>query len=209
MAVSLPKVYENYASQAVNALKHGYASKDSYTEIDDQASELSDEQQYEFFRRIRDGLTESLAEHSTICQNPGSCMESLGSEKGINSMNKRMDALKPYLEPAYFAESIDETVNHPTEHTTARQVLAMKFLLDYAKIRIHNDKSASRFLHFLTGKSAENLYKLWRQPYNKDVLSKEVEDLRYIRAFFEGLGANEIVKMINNEIDNIENKRVG
>lgn len=198
---TLPKMYDNLVSSAVRSLKHGYSSKSGFTKIDEQASELTNEQRYEFFKRIRDSLILSLTEHSKICKDPTHCAESLGSEQAINSMNKRMSELEPLVNAQQFKSALDEAVQHPTDHTTARQVLAMKFLLEYAKINVGNDRAGQRFMHFFTGKSQDNLYKLWRNPYNKDLFTAEVEDLRFIRNLFEDLGATEIVKAINNQID--------
>ncbi|GAB3341882.1 hypothetical protein GCM10027299_56210 [Larkinella ripae] len=117
-------------------------------------------------------------------------------------MNKRLDEMEKYIEPAFLQNiSPEQSPNHPTEHTTARQVIAIRFLLQYAKINVLNDKSAERFIHFLTGKSKDNIYKAWRVASNKDLETNRVDDLRFVRKFFEDLGASEIVKMINNEID--------
>ncbi|WP_157634673.1 hypothetical protein [Spirosoma panaciterrae] len=202
MEITLPRVYNGFVSEAIMNLKYGVKSKQDFWTIEEQASELSPEEQYEFLKRIRDGLIASSTEHAKVCQNPAYCEESIGSEQSINSLNKRMDALAPKVKPQLLQPAIDETVSHPIEHSAARQVLAMRFLLEYAKIKVNNDRAGQRLMHFFTGKSPDNLYKLWRNPYNKDLFTAEVEDLRFVRNIFEDLGAMEIVKMISNEIDN-------
>lgn len=86
------------------------------------------------------------------------------------------------------------------EFTTARQVLAIHYLLNYCKATQVSNADIARFIVFLTGKNYKNVYKRVCNPL--DSRNKELnEDLRFIRAFFEKLKMPEIVKMINNEIE--------
>ncbi len=108
MEVALPKIYEQHIKNAVRTLKRGFASKDDYQRIDDQAQELKADQAYVFIQRIRDDLVESLKKHSEECQHPDTCAESLGSEQAINSMNKRLDEMEKFIEPISFKYILPE-----------------------------------------------------------------------------------------------------
>lgn len=94
------------------------------------------------------------------------------------------------------------------EFTTARQVLAIYHLLHFAQVRFENINKTdlARFTQFLTGKEAGNakienttIYKRWKNIYSKSE-ENNIEDLRYIKTFFEKLGLFEIVKAIDNEM---------
>ncbi|MCX6214556.1 hypothetical protein [Spirosoma sp.] len=199
MENELPQGYLDDAQYLGNDFGQGQLSKSDYNKLDDTISELTDTQAIKFLELVRDGVVKTLEDHKKRCQDPTNCHQLKEGDKTINSLERRINERRKYLPSIPVSQP--ETPNHPPDHTTARQVLAMKFLLEYAKINVTNDKAAERFLHFLTGKSKENLYKLWRNPYNKDLFTAEVDDLRFIRKFFEELGAVEIVKAINNEID--------
>jgi transcription initiation factor TFIIIB Brf1 subunit/transcription initiation factor TFIIB len=83
--------------------------------------------------------------------------------------------------------------------TTARQVLAVHYLLKYANVKNIDRTEIARFIQFLTGKNFDNIYKKLQSPFKlNDKYLKE--DLRYVKDYFERLGMQEIVKMINNEI---------
>jgi hypothetical protein len=87
------------------------------------------------------------------------------------------------------------------DFTTARQVLAMHFLLDFCKIQGVDKTQIARFIEFLTGKSYHNIYRNVKNPYATKKGNFRKEDLQFIRPYFENLGLSEIVKMINNELD--------
>ncbi|MDX1943186.1 MAG: hypothetical protein SFU99_21660 [Saprospiraceae bacterium] len=98
------------------------------------------------------------------------------------------------------------------EFTTARQVLALYYLLNYAKATTATaDKTNfARFTQFLTGKEAgnstirnTNIYKRWKDVFSNSE-RKNIQDLQYIRPFFEKLGLLEVVKMIDNDINNAD-----
>jgi hypothetical protein len=95
---------------------------------------------------------------------------------------------------------LEDIAEKNREFTTARQVLAIHYLLKYCQVKNDDDKEKARFVHFLTGKNLDNIYKKVQSPLggaNKYV----AEDLKYVRGHFERLGLKEIVKMISNEID--------
>ncbi|HEY4786313.1 MAG TPA: hypothetical protein VIH57_09690 [Bacteroidales bacterium] len=86
------------------------------------------------------------------------------------------------------------------EFTTGRHVLAMHYLFKYCHVKDADEIEKARFIHFLTGRNLNNIYKKVRNPL--DGSDKHInEDLKYVRGYFEKLGMKEIVKMINNEID--------
>jgi hypothetical protein len=99
-------------------------------------------------------------------------------------------------------EAQAELTNRNPEFTTARQVLAIHYLLKYSKVDQASNADVARFIEFLTGKNYKNIYKRVCNPLGSR--DKELnEDLRFIRDFFEKLGLTEIVKMINNEINSV------
>lgn len=102
-------------------------------------------------------------------------------------------------------ESISLETNK--EFTTTRQVLAVHYLLDYCDVRGIDSTAKARFIQFLTGKEigAANIknttiYKRVRSPFVKND-KKLVEDLQFIRKYFEELGLKEIAESITKEIN--------
>ena len=85
------------------------------------------------------------------------------------------------------------------EFTTARQVLAVHYLMKYCQVKDVDKTVIARFIYFLTSKSYVNIYKLIRNPL-KGTLPKNNEDLKFIRKYFEELEMEEVVKMITNEM---------
>lgn len=85
------------------------------------------------------------------------------------------------------------------DFTTARQVLAVHYLLKYAQVKNVDKTEIARFIQFLTGKNYDNIYKKLQNPFKiNDKYLKE--DLRFIRDYFERLDMSEVVKMINGEM---------
>ena len=97
--------------------------------------------------------------------------------------------------------SVSDLSDKSKEFTTARQVLAVHYLLKYANVKNVDKTEITRFIHFLTGKNFENIYKKLQNPFKLNDKSLK-EDLRFIQDYFERLGMIEIVKMINNELNN-------
>lgn len=99
-----------------------------------------------------------------------------------------------------------EPENNPPnpDFTTARQVLAVLYLLEYCQVKEVDKTQKARFIEFLTGKNYDNIYKAVRSPLASKVGNFRREDLQFIRPFFENLGLVEIVKMINNQLDKID-----
>jgi len=103
-----------------------------------------------------------------------------------------------------------EAAERNPEFTTARQVLAVHYLLQYAKTKNVNKTEIARFIEFLTGKNYDSIYKRVRDPAKsrKETLgsSRELEkDMDYVKSRFERLGLTEIVRMIENEKDWLRN----
>lgn len=96
-----------------------------------------------------------------------------------------------------------EPENNPPnlDFTTARQVLAVHYLLEYCQVRGVDQTHKARFIEFLTNKSSKNIYDLVLNPLATKRKNFRREDLQFIRPYFENLGLTEIVKMINNQLD--------
>jgi len=91
------------------------------------------------------------------------------------------------------------------EVTIRKKVLAIKYLLE--GLSINNDKIAiADFIKLITGKEVNqktkdgNIYKMLKKPFPTSDKSL-INDLSYIRPYFEKLGLSEIVDVINREIN--------
>lgn len=97
-------------------------------------------------------------------------------------------------------DSQSETIQRNPEFTTARQVLAVHYLLRYVKAQNVNKTEIARFIEFLTGKNYDSIYKKVREPLKiKD--SEAKKDLKFVRTHFLKLELSEIVRMIDEEMD--------
>jgi hypothetical protein len=90
------------------------------------------------------------------------------------------------------------------DFTTARQVLAVHYLLEFCQVRGVDQTHKAKFAEFLTGKNYKNIYDLVRNPLTTKTGSFRRNDLKFIRPFFEDLGLVGIVKMIDNELSTKE-----
>ncbi|RYD54579.1 MAG: hypothetical protein EOP56_18820, partial [Sphingobacteriales bacterium] len=84
------------------------------------------------------------------------------------------------------------------DFTTARQVLAIHYLFDYCNVANVDNTAKARFTQFLTGKETgaktiknTTIYKKFRNPFSSDNRTL-MDDLKFIRVYFEELGLNEI-----------------
>lgn len=96
-------------------------------------------------------------------------------------------------------EEIGEILN--PDFTTARQVLALHYLLEYRQVKGIDQTHKARFIEFLTGKNYKNIYDLVRSPLATKQGKFRRADLQFVRTYFENLGLTEIVKMINNQLE--------
>ncbi|MFN8284548.1 MAG: hypothetical protein U0U67_15100 [Chitinophagales bacterium] len=97
------------------------------------------------------------------------------------------------------------------QFTTARQVLAIHYLLNEINDNIYNTTSKTeiaRFIQFLTGKEPSTelinnttIYKKVKQVFSQNEITLE-NDLKFIRNYFEKLNLQNIVNQINKEISN-------
>lgn len=98
------------------------------------------------------------------------------------------------------------------DFTTARQVLAITYLLEELNINRNSTSltEIANFIQFLTGKETgvakindTTIYKRVKQPFSKTDKAAE-NDLQYIRTYFEKLGLQSIVSKLNKEIGSKE-----
>ena len=93
------------------------------------------------------------------------------------------------------------------EFTTARQVLAMTFLLKRCGINpIDNPTPVAKLIQFLTNREANakriqntTIYKLVTKPFRENETTL-LKDLHFIRNYFQDIGIPEIVVDIDREI---------
>lgn len=111
-------------------------------------------------------------------------------------------ALTKYEQLAALEEeqSLPTTSRNP-DFTTARQVLAVHFLLLAAGMRQDSiDKTVeARLIEFLTGKNYRNIYDFVRQPF-KDSNKESGKDLKFIKPYFEKLGLTQVIALIEKEL---------
>lgn len=146
-----------------------------------------------------------LAYHNEFeCHNPLECT--------INeSMNRRLTLAKAlfaelYPEPIQIEADANEQNSGNPEFTTSRQVLAMHYLFEYCNVVNIDTTEKARFIQFLTGREVNaknigntNIYKKLKSPFPQSEKTL-INDLQFIRTYFEKLGLIEIVSKINKEI---------
>ncbi|MBI5539063.1 MAG: hypothetical protein HY951_03325 [Bacteroidia bacterium] len=118
--------------------------------------------------------------------------EFLKSEKLNKEIEKRLKKEK------FLPEK--ETEEKYKDYTTARQVLAVHYLLQYYNVKNVDKTEIARFIQFLTGKNLDNIYKKIQNPFKVNDKSVK-DDLRFVREYFEKMGMAEVVKMINSELN--------
>jgi hypothetical protein len=112
---------------------------------------------------------------------------------------KQLMALERHGEKQGVSPSEAKSTRRNSEFTTARQVLAVHYLLQYIKALNVNKTEIARFIEFLTGKNYDSIYKKVREPLKlKD--SEAKKDLEFVKAYFLKLELSEIVRMIDDEI---------
>jgi hypothetical protein len=91
------------------------------------------------------------------------------------------------------------------EFTTARQVLAVYYLLNEVDQKAVNQidrTEKARFIEFLTGKNYKNIYKTLSDPFkgfNNKNNKRILNDLEYIKVYFTKLGLQSIVDKIDSD----------
>ncbi|HMX25828.1 MAG TPA: hypothetical protein PLD20_24495 [Blastocatellia bacterium] len=98
-------------------------------------------------------------------------------------------------------ELVSPTSSKNPDFTTARQVLAVHYLLKAAGMRADSvDKSnVARLIEFLTGKNYRNIYDCVRDPFK--ISDRETaKDLKFIKPYFEKLGMTQITTLIEKEL---------
>lgn len=99
-----------------------------------------------------------------------------------------------------------------SEFTTARQLLAIYYLLEFSKVDFQaiDRTELARFSQFLTGRSQDakkiqdtNLYKRWGALFH-ETEKRNRKDLQFIKGYFERVGLSEIVRLIENDMEKDE-----
>jgi len=141
---------------------------------------------------------------TTLCWLPGDCLNSdLRTKRFADYCDleiqklERIDALE--RRPQIEAQNEVEATKRNPEFTTARQVLAIHYLLKCLEVRNVDKTVIARFIEFLTGKNYDSIYKKVREPLKlKDTEVRK--DLEFVKAYFMKLGLSEAVRMIDNEM---------
>ena len=96
------------------------------------------------------------------------------------------------------------------EHTGRRQTLSVYYINRLYKMNMGAEISLARFIHFLSGKSIDNIGKVLSRPLKdlKDTGPKAklelIKDLQYIRDFFIEMNAIDVVTLIDEDIKIIQ-----
>ncbi|WP_052600233.1 hypothetical protein [Aureispira sp. CCB-QB1] len=153
-----------------------------------------------------DMLKEGLDFHNLACmsKNPRTCPTAKSFKYIIDELELIIIWVKNQLKDT----SPSNTKETNPEFTTARQVLALYYLFTYLKLDFEfvNNTDLARFTRFLTGKEINgkiintNIYKKWKKVLVKRD-KEQVQDLEYIKQYFNKLGLSEVIKLIDNDID--------
>lgn len=100
---------------------------------------------------------------------------------------------------------ISEANGNKNEGNTARrQALALYYLNEHYNIFPEENKAAkARFAAFLTGKSYDNLYQVFKSPLGHISQESQRNDLLYIREIFKDTKNFKIITLIDNDLDSI------
>jgi hypothetical protein len=91
------------------------------------------------------------------------------------------------------------------EFTTARQVLAVSYMLKQLGMKNIDKKAQADFIEFLTGKTHRDIYDRVRDPLL--VYHKANQDAEYVKKWFQRLGLAEIVKNIEADLSGSAKKK--
>lgn len=149
------------------------------------------------------------------CSNPNSCAYNESWERRIAIAESFVK--KSNESPVIGEQQIDTPETEPieeevtnSEFTTARQVLAIYYLLEYCQVANIDNTAKARFIQFLTGKetgaktiSNTTIYKKVAKPFSTNNKTLNA-DLSFIRKYFEDLGLHSIAATITKEISKSE-----
>ena len=131
-------------------------------------------------------------------------MESASEDSFLRKLEreiKKREELIALHQSTRSGDVIVEKEKH-TDLTLERAVLAMNYLLRFAKVNCHNTDKA-KFISFLTGYSENTIAQKFSTLHKKEDANFTAyeKDMKVIRKYFEKLGLNEIVKMIDNDLE--------
>ena len=143
------------------------------------------------------------------CTNLTTCKLDETWQRRIGLAKAILGQIRP--EPVQLVETQPEiTTEKNRDYTTARQVLAVHYIMEFLQVKNVDATEKARFIQFLTGKETgakaiqnTNIYKKIKSPLSTDEKTL-LEDLQFVRIYFEKLGLTEIAKAITNEISSRE-----
>ncbi len=103
------------------------------------------------------------------------------------------------------SEKSDKLISIPdTDTTLNRQFLALYYLLNEVDKELfgRNKSEIARFIHLLTGKNYDNIYKLTKNPVKdpaERTSKKYQSDIQFVKESFRKLGLNKIAHKIEND----------
>jgi len=108
-------------------------------------------------------------------------------------------------------ENNQDTKKKKSQFTVPRQLLAIRYLMKYAKIdtAITDTTKLIRLAQLITGREENkeagntNLYRQWNSLFKKDS-NRRIQDLVFVKEYFEALELGEVVRFIENEIEEIK-----
>ncbi|WP_040006437.1 hypothetical protein [Fibrisoma limi] len=200
MSNELPRAYIEDAKYFAHELGQGMVSKDDFNKLDDTILELTDDQAVRFYELVLEGVVQVLEDHKKRCQNPEHCRQLMDGEKVINALERRINERKVYT---FTEQTQPDTPNHPQDHTTARQVLAMHYLFKLLNLKDVDKTEIARFIHFMNGKNEKNIYDLVCDPLTTKAGNLREQDLKFVRGWFERLKLKGAITLIDNDLDEL------
>lgn len=125
----------------------------------------------------------------------------------IEYAKELLEELQPSTLVDNHANQLQEVGERNPEFTTARQVLAIHYLLEHCGASGYDKTNVARFIQFLTGKEtgAKNIgdtqiYKRLNRLFSTDNRTLAA-DLTFVRGHFEKIGLPDIAQKITKEIN--------
>ncbi len=156
-----------------------------------------------FLNYFRDSIKERLVIHEPYCEDSYNCQYNSFCNRLIDICDKWSEEISSIPK-----KQNSRSTNPQSEFTLARQILAIYYLTYYSGVNFShiNHTDFARFAQLLTGREATNKKIANTSIYQKcrGILTKSdklnVQDLKFIKPYFEKVQLNEVVKMIDNDL---------
>lgn len=142
------------------------------------------------------------------CEKQHNCQYNESWERRIAIAQDALDKILAVAKENDKGEQQAQEINGNPEFTTARQVLALHYLLEHCGVNNIDNTVKAKFIQFLTNRQTDaknirntSIYKRLKNVLGNDNKSLK-NDLSFIRQYFEDLGLQSISVSITKEIAN-------